>query len=271
MMSRQQSRFQAEMEIVKRTRKLSPEERRRELRREMFRELRELEIERRARVALEELQRSKREKEESKKEAERLKKEWRRLEAKQRKEEKRRAEEQMALEKQKQEQLQKEKLQWKRVMMVEEVPIIAPTFTQNDLKREQQRRHDEAEQREAVTVDIKCLDSEVKSWEQNKQKILINNWVEDELHSIDSARCPSVFKFLKTQKSPKPLQWVRKRVRFGHGSEKKQADMEKRMVICRLKERYQNLETKDRRWDHLANQSDGYHMSRNSILKKSIF
>lgn len=193
------------MEIVKSTKKLSPEERRRELRREMFRELRELEMERRARVALEELQRSNREKEESKKEAERLKKEnkraeeeRRRLEAKQRKEEKRRAEEQMALEKQKQEQLQKEKLQWKRVMMVEEVPIIAPTFTQSDLRREQQRRHDEAEQREAVTVDIKCLDSEVKSWEQNKQKILINNWDEDELHSTDSTRCPSVFKFLST-------------------------------------------------------------------------
>lgn len=75
----------------------------------------------------------------------------------------------------------------------------------------------------------------------------------------------------ETQKSPKPLQWVWKRVRFGHGSEKKQAEMEKRMAICRLKERYQNLETKDRRWDHLADQSDGYHMSRNSILKKSIF
>lgn len=52
------------MELVKSISKLSPEERRRELRKAMFRVMGEMEMERKARAALEELQRRRREKEE---------------------------------------------------------------------------------------------------------------------------------------------------------------------------------------------------------------
>ncbi|XP_045906734.1 calponin homology domain-containing protein DDB_G0272472-like isoform X1 [Micropterus dolomieu] len=203
MLPRQQIQLQNEMEIVKSIRKLTLEERRKELRREMFSELKEMDMERRTRADLEVLQGCRREKEDREKKTEGLKRqneeideETRRQGAKQREEEVNRAHEQKALEKQKQDQLKKERLRWKKVMMVvEEEPISRPSFALSDLEKEQQRRCEEAEL---------CLTSELKGQEQRNRKTLFNNWVgeqgtesetdEEKLHSHGYTHPPSTEK-----------------------------------------------------------------------------
>lgn len=188
------------MEIVKSFRKLTPEERRKELKRDIFRELRNMEMERRSRAALSALQRPMREKEEKDKETERLQsqkkryeEERRRQEAKQREEEKKRANEQRALEKQQQEQLKKARLEWKKVMMVDVEPITTPRFTPSDLKKER-RRCGKAERRVEDEASFKSLTSELKGQEQSKRKTLSNNWVGE---PIDTNRS-------STQTAPPP-------------------------------------------------------------------
>lgn len=48
--------------------------------------------------------------------------------------------------------------------------------------------------------------------------------------------------------------------------------MEKMREASRLREHYRKMGAcKERHWSRLSEQIDGYHMSRNSILKKSIF
>ncbi|XP_031167845.1 vicilin-like seed storage protein At2g18540 isoform X2 [Sander lucioperca] len=214
MMSRQQSQLENEMEIVKSFRKLTPEERRKELRRDIFRELRNMEMERRERAALTALQRQMREKEEKDKETERLQsqkkryeEERRRPEAKQREEEKRRENEQKALEKQKQEQLKKARLEWKKVMMVDEEPITRPRFAPSDLKKEQ-RRCGEAQRRVEDESSFKSLTSKLKGQEQSKRKTLFNNWVgeptETNRSSTQTAPPPSTeITSLKSETTPR--------------------------------------------------------------------
>ncbi|XP_044054521.1 myosin-M heavy chain-like [Siniperca chuatsi] len=262
-MSRQQSQLQNEMEIVKSIRKLTPEERRKECRREMFRELREMEMERR-RAALEGLQTCRREKEERDKETERLNRQKERIEEERRQEAKQRdesrANEQKALEKQKQDQLKKERLHWKKVMMVEEEPNTGPRFTLSDLKKEQQWRSDEAELCRLRKVDneasFKCLTSELKGQEQSKRKTLCNNWVgeqstdsetdDEKLPPNGSTHTPSTEKaspdFEATPKSTESLLSLQKKQSFGLCFEKywDQVERRRRREARRLKaeERY---------------------------------
>ena len=187
------------MEIVENTRKLTPEERRRELRLETFRQLREMEMERKARADLEELQRIREEKEERDKETETLRRQRERVEqerrmqeAKQKEEQERRANQEKAPETQKEVQLKKEKIQWEKLMMVQKEPVTRPRYTISDLKKEQQRRREEAElcpmPRVEDKASSKCLMSEVKSLEQSRRKTLNNNWVgeQEKLHPNDS-------------------------------------------------------------------------------------
>lgn len=98
---------------------------------------------------------------------ERVEEERRTLEAKLKEEEKGQANEQMALERQKQAQLQEEKLRWKKVMTVEEEPIMRPISAVSDLKKEQQRRLQEVElcckQRPEDKAGAECPAAEAKS------------------------------------------------------------------------------------------------------------
>ncbi|XP_071330303.1 uncharacterized protein [Trachinotus anak] len=277
-MVRNQSQLHAEMEITESISNLTPEERMRHLREKMFRELREIEMERRTRAAQQELERCRREKEERDKEIERMRRlretveeERRRQEANQREEAKRRAND----EKQKLEELKNERLRWKKVMMVKEEPITRPRFTLSDLKKEQQRRREEAQEAE---TSLKSLTSEVRSEEQSKRKTLINNWVgeqethsvtvQEEIHPTDCTLQPTAertsLKSETTSKSSRALHWLQKRLKSGLFV-KKQDDMERKREACRLKDMY----GKNR--SHLYEQANGYCLSRNSILKKSFF
>lgn len=187
------------MDIVRSIRKLTPEERRKALRKEMFRELRAMEMERRERADLEELQRCGRENEESAKETESLKLQ------KERAEEERRANKKKALDIEKQDQLKEDRLQWKKVMQVEEEPITRSRSPIGDLKREQQGRHEEAElclvPRVQDKAGSKYLTAEVKRQEQSRRNTLIDNWVgeqttepqtvQEELHPTDFTHRPA--------------------------------------------------------------------------------
>lgn len=159
-MSRQQSQLQAEMEI-KLLFKLTSEERRKELRKETFRDLKEMELARRRREAEEGLytQRKERTEQESK--------------AQQR--------EEKVFEKETGQTMQKERLQWEQVMMVEK-PITSSTSTPDELKKKQQRRRKEAEryccrQSSNNEARVKTLISEHKSQVHVKRGALMNNWV----------------------------------------------------------------------------------------------
>ncbi|XP_067454244.1 golgin subfamily A member 6-like protein 22 [Thunnus thynnus] len=414
MMSRYQ--IQLKTEIVKGIRELTPEERRKELRREMFRELREMEMERRKRASLEVLQKCKNEREERDRETERWRRqkekheeERRRQEAKHReeeerrmqeakhrekeerrmqeakhreeeerrmqeakhreeeerrmqeakhreeeerrmqeakhreeeerrmqeakhreeeekrgqeakhreeeerrmqeakhreeeeerrmqeakhREEERRADEQMVLERQKQDQLKIDKLQWKWVMMGEE-PVTSLKFSLSDLEKEQQRRHKEAElchlQKVEDKASLKCLTSKLQGKEQSKRKTLREQktdceTVEKEIHPHGSTHPPSAEKAspktetTKAAKSYKSLLRVQERLRFEFWFEKHQDQRERKKEAHRLKAERRcakQAACKESRWSNLSEQFDcyteGFTMSRNSILKKSIF
>ncbi|XP_040009602.1 GRB10-interacting GYF protein 2-like [Xiphias gladius] len=246
-----------------------------------------MEMERRKREDLEELQRRRRENEEREREAERLEMQKERAEeerkmqeAEQRAEEEKRANEQMALEMQ---HLFKERLQCNQVMAVQKYLVTRPRYTIGDLRAEQQRRREEAE----LKANFKCLASSGKSHEQSRRETLINNWVgqektdcetlQEDFRPTDSTRCPTAenasLKSKKaTSKSSKLLTWLQKSLKSGLSSDKKQDRMERMREASRLRERYrEQLASKDRCCSRLSEQIDGYCMSRNRILKKSIF
>lgn len=205
---------QLQTEIVKGNRELTPEERRMDLRREMFRELREMEMERRERASLEVLQKCQKERDEEterrRRQREEHEEERRRQEAKHKEEEERRADEQTALERQKQNQLKIEKLQWKKVMMVGEEPVTRPKFSLSDLEKEQQRRSKEAErsylQKVKDKASFKCQTCELQGNDQSKRATLREQktdceTVEKELHPHDYTHPPSTLKASPKTKS----------------------------------------------------------------------
>lgn len=269
------------MEIVKCFHKLTPEERRKELRKETFRQLKDMEMKRRERVAEEEADRRRKEKEDREKESERLERqkernegERRRQEVKQREEDVRTANELKTLEKFHLEQMK----EW-RLLMGKKEKISSPRLTQRDVKTEQQRREKD-----------RCEISELK------RKTLRNNWVGEQKtdwdtvknpHPSESTHPPSTGKtsfklgrFLRSStffssekpanlKSFKPLQWLQS-LKSGLRSMNSPDQMEKKDT-CRLRERYGNLEAlRNRQQPQLSEQFGSMSMSRNRILKKCI-
>lgn len=130
MFANQNRSLVAEMELVKSFMKLSPEERKREIRRRLYEELRAVEKERRERAK--EKLRMERVEREQLEERVRIQREMylevkRMHEAKQRAEE-RKANEPKALQKNEDEELKKERLHWKKVVQVEEEPRERPRY-----------------------------------------------------------------------------------------------------------------------------------------------
>ncbi len=187
MIERQERSLLAEMERVKSLMKLTPEERKKEVRRQMYVELKAMEMERRQRVAMEAAEKCERDREEREKATESLRRQREddqeervRQEAERREEEERRASEQKALQTAKQQQLKDERLQWKKVMLVEEELVKRPVCL-SALKKEQQRRREEAELCRPPRAGDKAgpdrLTSGLKAEQQGKKKTLYNNWV----------------------------------------------------------------------------------------------
>ncbi|XP_034541621.1 vicilin-like seed storage protein At2g18540 [Notolabrus celidotus] len=140
MFANQNSSLIAQMELVKSFMKLTPEERKKEVRRRMYEELRAVEMERRER-AMNQLKMEREEQEERvRRQREKYLEEIKIQEAKQREEEERKASELKALQK-----AEQEKLCWKKVMQVEEEPGKRPRYTTCALKEEQQESQEEAE------------------------------------------------------------------------------------------------------------------------------
>ncbi|KAK1887522.1 Phenylalanine--tRNA ligase alpha subunit [Dissostichus eleginoides] len=146
MYSRQ--RLIAEMELVHTLSKLTPEERQVEVRRQMYVELKAVEMERRQTAALETLAKSERDREETQKVTESLKK------AAMEKDRRRQEEEN---------QLKQERLQWQQVMLK---GVKTPTHNFIALNEEQEKRREEAD---SLTPDLKSP--------ERKNKTLYNNWV----------------------------------------------------------------------------------------------
>ncbi|KAK1901133.1 hypothetical protein KUDE01_004104 [Dissostichus eleginoides] len=150
----------AEMELVHTLSKLTPEERKVEVRRQMYVELKAVEMERRQRAALEILAKSERDGEENQKVTESLQKV--NMETDRRRQE--------APKERRQNQLKQERLQWQQVMLK---GVQSPTHNFIALNEEQEKRREEA--------DILTLDLESP---ERKKKTLHNNWVaEKEMHS----------------------------------------------------------------------------------------
>lgn len=153
------------MEILKNFRKLTPEERKMQVRKEMYIELRAMEMERRQRVALEATEKSKVDRQEKQKDTG----SWGNL--KEQEVQERRAKEQKALTNIEHHQQKREKLQWEEVMMVDEL-----------LKRPRYR--EETELCCVPKVSPESLTSDLKAKEQSRKTTLYNNWVGEQ--KVDS-------------------------------------------------------------------------------------
>ncbi|KAF3856345.1 hypothetical protein F7725_017068 [Dissostichus mawsoni] len=150
----------AEMELVHTLSKLTPEERKVEVRRQMYVELKAVEMERRQTAALETLAKSERDGEETQKVTESLQKV--NMETDRRRQE--------APKERRQNQLKQERLQWQQVMLK---GVQSPTHNFIALNEEQEKRREEAD---ILTPDLKSP--------ERKKKTLHNNWVaEKEMHS----------------------------------------------------------------------------------------
>ncbi|XP_034537848.1 reticulocyte-binding protein 2 homolog a-like [Notolabrus celidotus] len=282
------SSLAAEMELVKSFIKIPHEERKKEARRKMYEELRALEMERRHRVALEASEKLKREREEREKVEESLKRQ-------REDEEERKAAEEEALLKAKQDQLKRERLLWKDVMMVEEEPGKRPRYTISALKEEQQRRQEEAELRQLPQVGDPAsrdpLTSEHKATQQQgRRKTLYNNWVgegkktdsapvKEKPHPNDSTYLLFAAKQgLKSEDKPKapkpsvPRQWLDK-LKVGSLVEKYRSHRERLDQKRQLKAEEQHARFsayKESRAHLFARQHDcymgGFAQKRNSIL-----
>ncbi|XP_059196691.1 trichohyalin-like [Centropristis striata] len=265
-----------EMERVKSQVKLTPEERRKEVRRQMYVALKAMEMERRQRVALEDMEKCKRDREERERVAESLRRKREKVE-----EERMRQE---VLKKQKQEQLKKEKLQWESVMMVEE-DVKRPRYTGSALKKEPERKGEEL--CHVPTVGDKAqpesLTSDLKSAELKKET-LYNNWVGEEKVQPNS----SVYRLFAAKPGPKPeerpktatsngtLQWMQDRLKVGHWVDKYRDHREKKSEKRKVKveEQYTRWTSyKSSQMSHFSQLNDcytgGFATSRNSILKST--
>ncbi|KAF3856428.1 hypothetical protein F7725_017151 [Dissostichus mawsoni] len=141
------------MELVHTLSKLTTEERKVEVRRQMYVELKAVEMERRQTAALETLAKSERDREETQKVTESLKKV--NMEKDRRRQE--------APKERQQNQLKQERLQWQQVMLK---GVKSPTHNFIALNEEQEKRREEAD---SLTPDLKSP--------QRKKKTLHNNWV----------------------------------------------------------------------------------------------
>ncbi|KAI9524744.1 hypothetical protein NQZ68_016753 [Dissostichus eleginoides] len=144
------------MELVQSLSKLTPEERKVEVRRQMYVELKDVEMERRQNAALETLANGERDREETPKVPKSLKS------ANMEKDRRR----QKAPETRRQNQLKQERLQWQQVMLE---GVITPTHNCIALNEEQERRLEEAD---SLTPHLKSPET--------RNKTLYNNWVAEE-------------------------------------------------------------------------------------------
>ncbi|KAI4826698.1 hypothetical protein KUCAC02_030132 [Chaenocephalus aceratus] len=138
--------FIAEMELVHNLSKLTPEERKVEVRRQMYVELKAVEMERRQRAALETLAKSERDGEETQKVTESLKKAS--METDRRRQE--------APKERRQNQLKQERLQWQQVILK---GVKSPTHNFLALNEEQEKRREEAD---ILTPDMSHLRERTK-------------------------------------------------------------------------------------------------------------
>ncbi|XP_059214443.1 reticulocyte-binding protein homolog 2a-like [Centropristis striata] len=244
-----------EMERVKSQVKLTPEERRKEVRRQMYVALKAMEMERRQRVALEDMEKCKRDREERERVAESLRRKREKVE-----EERMRQE---VLEKQKQEQLKKEKLQWESVMMVEEEDVKRPRYTGSALKKEPERKGEEL--CHVPTVGDKAqpesLTSDLKSAELKKET-LYNNWVGEEKVQPNS----SVYRLFAAKPGPKPEEKTKT-------TDHREKKSEKHKV--KVEEQYTRWSSyKSSHMSQFSQLNDcytgGFATSRNSILKSTF-
>jgi len=143
----------AEMELVHTLSKLTPEERKVEVRRQMYVELKAVEMERRQTAALETLAKSETDREETQKVTESLKKV--NMEKDRRRQE--------APKERQQNQLKQERLQWQQVMLK---GVKSPTHNCTALNKGQEKRREEAD---SVAPDLNSP--------ERKNKTLYNNWV----------------------------------------------------------------------------------------------
>ncbi|KAI9522953.1 hypothetical protein NQZ68_032516 [Dissostichus eleginoides] len=210
------------MELVHTLSKLTPEERKVEVRRQMYVELKAVEMERRQTAALETLAKSERDREETQKETESLKKV--NMEKDRRRQEAPKA--------RRQNQLKQERLQWQQVMLK---GVKSPTHNFVALNEEQEKRREEAD---ILTLDLKSP--------QRKKKTLHNNWVaEKEMYSrpvVDDATYllfaakPNPKSDGKTAEVRETLQSMQKdRLSVGHWVGKYQQNHEKKREKRRLK------------------------------------
>ncbi|XP_034546369.1 vicilin-like seed storage protein At2g18540 [Notolabrus celidotus] len=292
MFANQNSSLIAQMELVKSLMKLTPEERRKEVRRRMFEELRAVEMERRER-AMEKLKMEREEREQVeemvRRQREKSLEEREIQEAKQREEEERKGHELKALQKAEVDQLKQERLRWcdKNGMQVEE--------------EEPGKRQEEAElhhpQRVSDRASRGCLTSDLKSPKhQEKKKTLINNWVGEpktESKAFREKPKPDNSNFLlfsvkespqseekpdkQTPKPKEPKQWLPDRLKVQYWMGRYQDHKEKKD-----EKRKQKAEDQYARWaaikasraGHASRQNDsytgGFSANRNSILK-SLF
>ncbi|KAI4816769.1 hypothetical protein KUCAC02_009080 [Chaenocephalus aceratus] len=146
----------AQMELVQSLSKLTPEERKVEVRRQMYVELKEVEMERRQNAALETLANSERDREETPRVPKSLKS------ANMEKDRRR----QKAPETRRQNQLKQERLQWQQVILE---GVKTPTHNFIALNEEQEKRREEAD---SLTPHLKSPET--------RNKTLYNNWVAKE-------------------------------------------------------------------------------------------
>ncbi|KAI4826964.1 hypothetical protein KUCAC02_030394 [Chaenocephalus aceratus] len=227
----------AKMELVHTLSKLTPEERKVEVRRQMYVELKAVEMERRQRAALETLAKSERDGEETQKVTESLKKAS--METDRRRQE--------APKERRQNQLKQERLQWQQVILK---GVKSPTHNFLALNEEQEKIREEAD---ILTPDLKSP--------ERKKKTLHNNWVaEKEMHSrlvVDDATYllfaakPNPKSYGKTAEVRETLQSMQKdRLSVGHWVGKYQQNHEKKREKRRLKAEAQ-------REEYIASKSHG--------------
>ncbi|XP_034542684.1 vicilin-like seed storage protein At2g18540 [Notolabrus celidotus] len=291
MFANQNSSLIAQMELVKSFMKLTPEERKKEVRRRMYEELRAVEMERRER-AMNQLKMEREEREEQEEMVRRQRKKYleeRKIqEAKQREEEEGKANELKALQKAEQEKL----------MQVEEEPGKRPRYTTCALKEEQQERQEEAElyrpQRVRDRASHDRLIPDLKAPKhQGKKKTLMNNWVgepkidskpvkekPDPVNSTIAAKKAPQSEEKKDKQSPKPKepkQWLPDilKVQYWMGryqDHKEQKDEKRKQKAEEQYARWTAFKTS--RASHAFRQNDsytgGFAANRNSILK-SVF
>ncbi|XP_029309214.1 uncharacterized protein LOC115022373 [Cottoperca gobio] len=217
-----------ETELANSLRKLTLEERRLEVRKQMFVELREMEVNRRQKVALETLQQCKRDREEEEQEAERALQES--METARRQEFE-------------QSQLKVERLQWQQVM------LTSPTCSFSSLKKDQQSEPSSAElcRHKSAKVHPVNLPSDTK------HKTLHNNWVgEKTIESVQAKDNSATYLLFAAKSNPKceeqkpkvnkSLQWIQDRLKVGHWVDKYQhyADKEREKRTRNAEQHYES-------------------------------